>query len=414
MAPSLAAYPGRRPLAALVGAQLLSVTGSAMSTVAVPWFVLTTTGSAARMGAVVAAELAAMGLFGIPGGAVAQRLGVRSAVLASDLVRAPLLAAIPVLHWADLLTFPVLVALAVVIGAFYSPYVACQQALVPELVGEDERSVAKAQAVLMAGERAAAVAGPPLAAALVAAVGAPAVLLADAASYLCSFALVALLVPRSAGRRLGPPPGGLLAGVRFLARDRLLAPWTVCSGGFEAAWQVVVAVMPVLAVVRYDGDPYVVGLALGAIGVGAVCGNVAAMRLLDRVEPVALSIGAKLVQLAAFWALVAMLPLPGLAAAMLLAGLTSGMLTPPITALRTVRTPAPLRPATGAAFLTAMLALGALGLVVGGFVLDAAGLRAGFLLAAALQTAFAIPFVRAGLGHLRASAAAQPAPTAII
>jgi predicted MFS family arabinose efflux permease len=190
------------------------------------------------------------------------------------------------------------------------------------------------------------------------------VLLADAASYLCSFALVALLVPRSAGRRLGPPPGGLLAGVRFLARDRLLAPWTVCSGGFEAAWQVVVAVMPVLAVVRYDGDPYVVGLALGAIGVGAVCGNVAAMRLLDRVEPVALSIGAKLVQLAAFWALVAMLPLPGL--------------------------------------------------VVGGFVLDAAGLRAGFLLAAALQTAFAIPFVRAGLGHLRASAAAQPAPTAII
>jgi hypothetical protein len=99
---------------------------------------------------------------------------------------------------------------------------------------------------------------------------------------------------------------------------------------------------------------------------------------------------------------------------MLLAGLTSGMLTPPITALRTVRTPAPLRPATGAAFLTAMLALGALGLVVGGFVLDAAGLRAGFLLAAALQTAFAIPFVRAGLGHLRASAAAQPAPTAII
>jgi len=39
-----------RNLAAVLGAELVSLTGSAMTLVALPWFVLITTGSTARMG----------------------------------------------------------------------------------------------------------------------------------------------------------------------------------------------------------------------------------------------------------------------------------------------------------------------------------------------------------------------------
>ena len=55
-----------RSLTGLLTAELVSFTGSAMTFVALPWFVLATTGSTAKMGWVLAAELAPIGLLGIP------------------------------------------------------------------------------------------------------------------------------------------------------------------------------------------------------------------------------------------------------------------------------------------------------------------------------------------------------------
>ena len=54
-----------RRIAALLAAELVSSTGSQMTGLALPWFVLVTTGSASRMAWVVATEIAAMGLVGV-------------------------------------------------------------------------------------------------------------------------------------------------------------------------------------------------------------------------------------------------------------------------------------------------------------------------------------------------------------
>jgi hypothetical protein len=56
------------PLAALLAAEVVSTTGSQMTLLALPWFVLVTTGSPARMGVVVAADLLPMVVLAIPGG----------------------------------------------------------------------------------------------------------------------------------------------------------------------------------------------------------------------------------------------------------------------------------------------------------------------------------------------------------
>jgi len=45
-----------RPLAALLAAEVLSTTGSQMTWLALPWFVLVTTGSAKQMTFVIAAD----------------------------------------------------------------------------------------------------------------------------------------------------------------------------------------------------------------------------------------------------------------------------------------------------------------------------------------------------------------------
>ena len=70
-----------RSLTGLLTAELVSFTGSAMTFVALPWFVLATTGSTAKMGWVLAAELAPVGLLGIPTGSIAGQLGAGDASL---------------------------------------------------------------------------------------------------------------------------------------------------------------------------------------------------------------------------------------------------------------------------------------------------------------------------------------------
>jgi hypothetical protein len=55
-----------RSLLGLISAELISLTGSSMTSLALPFFVLATTGSTARMGWVLAAEMAPIGLLGIP------------------------------------------------------------------------------------------------------------------------------------------------------------------------------------------------------------------------------------------------------------------------------------------------------------------------------------------------------------
>ena len=73
-----------RRLAALLAAEVVSTTGSQMIWLALPWFVLVTTGSPARTGFVAAAEVAGAALFGLPGGSLLARLGARPELLGEE------------------------------------------------------------------------------------------------------------------------------------------------------------------------------------------------------------------------------------------------------------------------------------------------------------------------------------------
>ena len=113
------AHPLRsRPIAALITAQVISSLGSQMTFLALPWFVLRTTGSPTRMSIVLAAELLPIAILGIPSGSVIAKLGARRTMLLADLARAPLIASIPLLHELGLLGFPLLLVIVASIGVF--------------------------------------------------------------------------------------------------------------------------------------------------------------------------------------------------------------------------------------------------------------------------------------------------------
>src|ERR671936_3017879 len=128
----------RRAIAALLSAEVISTTGTEITAIALPWFVLVTTGSPTRMGTVLAAGFLGMALLGIPSGRVATALGPRPTMLLADVTCGAAIAAIPALDWTGSLSFPVIVAAASVVGGFFPAYGASQSLLLASLTGDDE------------------------------------------------------------------------------------------------------------------------------------------------------------------------------------------------------------------------------------------------------------------------------------
>src|SRR6476620_6184314 len=273
-----------RNLAAIVVAELVSLTGSAMTFVALPWFVLVTTGSTAKMSWVLAAELLPVVIVGIPAGSVIVRLGAKRTMLISDAVRGPLLLVIPILHRSGQLTFPALLGVAFAIGVFTAPYFASARLVVPEIVGDDERVVAQVNALLSGANQIAQIAGPVLAGLLIAAAGPSAVLVVDGCSYLLSFLMIAVLVSAGAAATPSAESGGVLAGLRFLMRDGLLGPIMIVACALNFFTQGLIIGLQALAYFRYDADARVLGYLFAAFGAGALCGALAAQRLVREVN----------------------------------------------------------------------------------------------------------------------------------
>ena len=230
---------------ALVAAESVSTTGGQMTAVALPWFVLTTS-SAKQMSYVVAAEIAAYVIFGIPAGSVIGRLGARKTMVLCDGLRAPLMLLIPVLHLAGALVFAELVAISFVLGALSAPYGGAQRVITAELLEDDPGAVGQANALFQGATRITLVAGPPLAGVLIGVIGATNVLVIDAATFAAAFLLLTLFVPapRRRARRDDEPAPKLLDGLRYLRKDRLLASFSGALVIGDGAFQVIFISLP--------------------------------------------------------------------------------------------------------------------------------------------------------------------------
>ena len=359
----------KRPIAALVSAEIISILGSRMTYLALPWFVLVTTGSASKMSLVLAAEILPMAILGIPSGALVQRLGSRTTMLAADLARAPILVSIPILYSAGLLDFGLLLAIVALLGAFAPPYFAAQRTILPELVGEDETRMSQANSSIESGNALAALVGPALAGVLIPFVGASNVLYVDAATYLVAFLLVLVFVPRRKAIA-GMARSGVLAGLRFLASDTLLGPLalTVTAFGFLGAGMS--AGLPYYAYDEFDGHSWIAGLFYAALGAGAVVGSVLAVFAVKKVPPLRLAAFGILAFSIPLWVLPFLPPWPVVFAALFAATLFTPLVNGPTLGVMTSRTPPDLRPKVMAAAISANTLAAPLGFLVAGQVLE--------------------------------------------
>ena len=108
--------------------------------IALPWFVLTTTGSATKTGLVALAELLPLVLLKVLGGPIIDRVGARRISITCDLLSVVVVGSIPLLHAAGVLTFPVFLLLVAMAGALRGPGDAAKHAMVPALVAQRRRT----------------------------------------------------------------------------------------------------------------------------------------------------------------------------------------------------------------------------------------------------------------------------------
>jgi MFS family permease len=390
-----------RGLVGLLARQIVSLTGSQMTWVALPWFVLTTSGSPTRMTVVLAVEALAVAAGGFLGGGLATRLGPRRTMLITDAARAPLMAAIPVLHLSGQLSFPVLLVLVAAVGALATPSYASMTVLVPELVGEDEARLSQANALLQIASRMTSILGPPVAGVLIGVFGATEVLLIDAATFAVAFLIVALLVPRPqvAPHDEEAVDQGIAAGFRFLFGDPLLRGWSAALILGDVIWLSLFAATPVLVLERFGEKPAIVGWIFAGFGIGAVVGSVIAFRFVDSVDKMLLVSLGEIGMAVPLWLFVFHVPPVVLVAAMALAGLANGLVNAPMYTIVLLRTPRALRTKLWSAVIAATMVLGPIGLVGTGPSLERFGVDSTLAVLIAIETGAVLLFAWTGLRY---------------
>jgi predicted MFS family arabinose efflux permease len=386
-----------RSLASVLVAELVSLTGSAMTYVALPWFVLITTGSTAKMGWVLAAELLPAGLLGIPSGTLIARLGAKRTMNLADAARAPLLAAVPVLHWTGHLSFPLLLAFTFLIGCFAAPYYASSRLILPEVVGDDEQLVAQGSAFVQAATQLTQLAGPILGGLLIAWISAPAVLVIDAATYAFSFLVIATLVRAGKPVAADESSRGVFAGLRYVLRDRVLRPMMAAAAVINFVAQALFGAIPVLVLRRYDADPKILGFCFAAFGGGALAGSLVAAQVVRKVPLLKLAGLAILGMALPLWFLAIAMPWPAVIFVLAAFGFCAPLVNAPVLAILTTRPPAALRPKVMTAVMTISVIIGPLGFLAVGQSLQYVGITTVFLVSAAAFTAGALAFSAAAL-----------------
>ncbi len=412
--------PRRAPLYALYAADTISLSGNAVAQIAIPWFVLTETGSATLTALVVFFNFVPIVLAAFFGGVVVDRLGFRTTSVVADLASSAAVAAIPLLHTTVGIEIWQLMALVFVGALLDAPGATARAALFPDVVELAEVPMERASGFRSGIQQGSQLVGAPLGGVLVAAFGATGALWLDAASFLVSAALIMVFVARpqaAESEKSGRFFGELAEGLRFIwSRPlvRALMFMVLLSNLVEAPGTVVLAV---LAEEEY-GSAADFGLLVGVLGGSALAGALVYSAIGHRLPRRRTFLFCFSFVPIGYLALAALPPLPIALAALAVGGFAAGPINPLLFTVMTEIVPSELRGRVYGAVRAGAWAAIPLGILLGGALVATAGVAAtflamGVLLAAVVGYGFFNPaFREMDLRHSADSQSGDQAPTA--
>jgi MFS family permease len=367
-------------------AAVISRFGDALRTAALPLIAVRLTDEPLVVASVTACGYVPWLLFGLLGGAVADRVDQRRAMWAVDTVRGLLVAGFAFAVALGHASIPLLLALAFCLTTLQTLFDNASTALLPALV--DREALGGANARLMTGQQLAGglLAGPFVP--LLLAAGAFVPFAADAGTYFLAAALVASLrirpperTPRPAGSTLRTEIG---EGLRALWRDRALRATCVATLLCNIGMGALIATL-VLHVTRWlHAGNAGFAAAMTAYSAGSLAGGFAAQRIARRTGRVRALLVAGTVQTSSLLLVGTVRHLAALVIGMLLLGAMGMVWNVNQVTLMQHRSPESMLGRIASAFRTASTSGAPLGALLGGAVARASGLNAPALLAAVL------------------------------
>ena len=230
-----------------------------------------------QMGLLATFETLAFLIVGLPAGAWVDRMRKRTVLIVGDLVRGLCLLTLPVAYLAGVLTFPLLLAVAAVVGIATVFFDVAYQSYLPSLV--PPARISEGNAKLQVSQSAAKVVGPGLGGVLVRLVGAPLVIFVDAVSFFGSMVFTARIrhreepPPRLHRRPLTTEIG---EGISFVGREPLLRRIVATTASFNLFGNVGQAMLVLFAIRDVGLGEAELGIAMSLGAVGGLLGAFAA------------------------------------------------------------------------------------------------------------------------------------------
>jgi len=271
----------RLPLYTLYATSLISATGDVMAAVAVPWFVLQTTGSAAMMGIAAFFAVLPIALAMLFGGTIVDRIGYKRASVFADLASGLTMLMIPVLHLTIGIEFWQLVLLVFLGNLLDAPGRSARQVMIPELAEAADVSLERATGLANAFSRATTMFGAPLAGILIGLTGAPIVLLINAITFLVSAIGIQLFISQQLFAKQTQAQQestnsyleDFKEGFAFLRQDKLLLTIIIVVMITNMIDQALSGVTTPYYANEVYGTAWSLGLMMGSFGAAAVVGT---------------------------------------------------------------------------------------------------------------------------------------------
>ncbi|TFI27376.1 MFS transporter [Streptomyces sp. 4R-3d] len=333
----------------------VSLTGTRVSAIALPWFVLVTTGSATQTGVVAFCEMAPYVVVKAFTGPLVDRAGPRTISWTTDLISAAAALAVPLLHAADRLSFPLLLVLVALIGAARGPGDLAKDVMVPEAADHARVPLERATGFAGVTERLASTLGPAAGGALIAFLGPLSGLTVNAACFALGSVIIGLALPRGMGRPAQQLPSPQDAtgpsaepgywrrfgqGFTFLRSEPLLLTIVVMvmvTNFLDAAFSAVL--LPVWAKESGHG-PSAIGLCAAAGGLAAIGGSLIAAGVAHRMRRRVVFFAGFLLAGAPRWLILASpAPLWAVVTVFAVGGFGAGFLNPILAAVSYERVP---------------------------------------------------------------------------
>lgn len=265
----------RTGLVALLTADVISAVGTRMSIVAIPWLVLVTTGSAAKMGLVAGLEMLCYVLSATFAPPLADRIGLRRTSVAADVGCTLAMAGVATLSDSGFLP---IVALVGCVGALSGVGDRAKHVLLRPMAELAGARMVRVTAGYEGLTRAATLVGAPVGGVLVFWLGATGAIWVDCVTFAVCAVIVRTFV-RPPAQPVGTRPAheryltALWGGARRLWSDRLLVGMLGIVFATNVFSQASMSVFIPVWVSETLGTPAALGLVLGAFAAGAVVGN---------------------------------------------------------------------------------------------------------------------------------------------